>query len=272
MDAQAASAEQADPQILINRETWGSRNLLAEYSGRVLRPPEVMVLVRHRETLSGRVLELGCGGGRLSGYLIGIAQEFHGLDISPTMVRHCQEAHPNGVFVEGDLCDLSRYDTGYFEAVIAPFNVIDVLNDEDRRRVLSAIHRILQDHGLLVMSSHNLAYAPRIRKPTQVISRDPVTLAKRLVRLPRHARNWRRLAPFQKTAPDHAVLVDEAHGYSLLHYYIRQDDQRRQLAELGFELLECLDLDGKPVAPGNAAASHAELHYVARAQDAPLAR
>jgi hypothetical protein len=38
--------------------------------------------------------------------------------------------------------------------------------------------------------------------------------------------------------------------YALLHYYIGCDDQERQLADVGFELLECLDLEARPVEAG----------------------
>jgi hypothetical protein len=49
----------------------------------------------------------------------------------------------------------------------------------------------------------------------------------------------------------------------LLHYYIGRDDQQRQLAETGFELLECLDVDGGRVDAGE---PHPDpwLHYIAR--------
>ncbi|MBV8952614.1 MAG: hypothetical protein JO179_00660, partial [Solirubrobacterales bacterium] len=49
----------------------------------------------------------------------------------------------------------------------------------------------------------------------------------------------------------------------LLHYYIGRDEQARQLEQLGYELVECLDLEGVPVPPG-ARSQSTELHYVAR--------
>ena len=68
---------------------------------------------------------------------------------------------------------------------------------------------------------------------------------------------------------DYAVLVDEAHEFTLLHYYISRDAQERQLAEEGFELVECLALSGEPVGPGEARADCAELYYVARGAGGP---
>lgn len=264
MDAQPGTV---DAQVRVNRELWASRNLLAQYSGRTLRAPEVVLLVRYREALSGRVLELGCGGGRLSGYLVELAQGFHGLDISAAMIAHCRSAYSGGTFEEGDLRDLSRYETGSFDVVAAPFNVLDVLDDAERQRVLREIRRMLTGDGMLIMSSHNLAFAPRIPRPTQLLARDPVKVAKGLIRFPRRMRNWLRLLPLQHTADNHAVLVDQAHDYAILHYYIDRDQQQRQLADTGFELVDCLDLDGQAVGPGDLAASCPELHYMARVTD-----
>lgn len=255
-----AETAQAD----LNGRLWAAADLVGHYSNRVLRAVEVILLVRHREALGGRVLELGCGGGRLSGYLIDIADSFHGLDISPAMVAHCRGAYPGGGFEQGDLRDLSRYANGSFDVVFASFNVLDILDDAERRRVLGEVRRMLCAGGLLMMSSHNLAYAPRIPRPTQLRSRNPLRMAQQLVEMPRQVRNWRATVPLQSSAADHAILVDEALDYAVLHYYIGRDAQQRQLDALGFTLLECLDLDGRLVPPGQDAASHPELHYVAR--------
>jgi SAM-dependent methyltransferase len=258
------SAAAADTQVELNEALWAQQDLLRHYTGRTLRPAEVMILVGYREPLAGRVLELGCGGGRLSGYLLELAQEFHGVDISPKMVAYCRQLYPDGTFEVRDLRDLSQYASASFEVVFASYNVLDVLDDAERRRVIAEIHRVLANEGRLIMSSHNLAYAPSIPRPTAVHGRDPLRRARELVRVPRRVRNHRRLRPLQRMEEDHAILLDDAHDYSVLHYYIERDVQERQLAELGFDLLDCLDLDGQKVQPGEQAPLHPELHYVAR--------
>jgi hypothetical protein len=91
-------------------------------------------------------------------------------------------------------------------------------------------------------------------------------MARDALRVPGRLRNHRRLAPQQADRADYAIRNDPAHEYSLLHYYIGRDAQARQLDELGFDLLECLDLDGRTVAPGEDAPESGELHYVARAR------
>jgi SAM-dependent methyltransferase len=249
-------------QTNVNDALYSGGSLVRTYARRDLRPVEVMLLVRYRKALAGRVLELGCGGGRVSGYLSALGGDLMGIDLSPEMVAYCQREYPQASFEQRDLRDLSAYATGSFDAVWAPFNVLDVLDDADRRHVIDEIGRVLTADGPLIMSSHNRAAA--IRGPGWVFSLDPLQLAANVARLPLSLRNRRRLAPFQRFEPDYAILNDCAHSFGLLHYYVSRSDQARRLSEQGFDLLECLDLDGRVLELGDDAPGCSELHYVAR--------
>jgi len=255
---------QEDIQARLNAEMWARGDFVDFYATRKLRPVEAMLLDRYREALAGRVLELGCGAGRLTGHLCELAQVVHGVDLSPVMVAYCQQTYPQATFSEGDLRDLSQCGSGSFDAIVAPFNVLDVLGDAERRRVFSEVRRILDSGGLLIMSSHNRRYTPRIGTTIRLYVVDPRRPAASIRSLSRRLRNRRRLRPLQRAENDYAILNDEAHDFSVLHYYISRDAQERQLTESGFELLECRDLNGRLVQVGEVAARCPELHYVAR--------
>jgi SAM-dependent methyltransferase len=248
----------------LNDRLWISGDRVSDYANRTLRPVEVLLLARYRDALAGRVLELGCGAGRLTGYLTQLSDRVEGLDVSQEMVDYCRTRYPRGHFDTGDLRDLSGYATGSLDVVAAPYNVIDVLSEEERLVLLGDLHRMLAPDGLLIVSSHNRGHGPRRRKPTDVRRGDPVKLAADVVRLPRRVRNSRRARRFERDEGHYAVLNDVSHDYRALHYYIARDDQERQLRDHGFELLEALDLDGDPVEPGGQAPDCPELHYVAR--------
>ncbi|MEA2144234.1 MAG: hypothetical protein QOI64_2664 [Solirubrobacteraceae bacterium] len=243
---------------------WSRTDLVKNYATRKLRPVEVMLLVRYREALSGRVLELGCGAGRLTGYLAELASATHGVDISPAMVEYCRRAYPRATFSVCDLRDISAFEPDAFDVIVATDDVIDVLGDAERRAVLDGVHRVLAPDGLLMMSTHNRDYAPRVRDPLRLRHRGPLRAAVTLARLPRWTRNRRRQLPFEHHEPGYAVLNDVSHDFSALHYYIWRDAQELQLGEHGFALMECLDLDGHAVDSDHAAPGCPELHYVAR--------
>jgi SAM-dependent methyltransferase len=243
---------------------WKRGNFLSHYASRELRPAEVVFLVRYRELLEGRVLELGCGAGRLTGYLLEIAESVHGIDISQGMVDYCRDAYPRGAFSVRDLRDLGGLADGPFDAVIGTYNVLGVLGDAERRRVLGDIRELLAPGGLLMISAHNLAFASKLRSPTDLRARNLVRRAGRLALMPLRLRNRRGLLELQRSGPGYAIVNDDAHDYRLLHYYISRDAQQRQLHELGFELVECMDNDGHPVGPGESGADFVELYYIAR--------
>lgn len=265
-----AIAGQTDREL--STDFWSSADLVAAYSAGDLRPVETMLLDRHRSALSGRLLEIGCGAGRITRHLCALATEVHAIDISQAMVSHCRATCPEAIVVRRDLRDLSAYESGSFDALLAPFNVLDVLDHDDRGRALEGFARVVAPGGVLIMSSHNRAFAPSVLGPGRQLlahlrERRLRSVGGGIVHLPKRVANHRRLRRFERDAPGYEIVNDSAHNYSILHYYISRDDQGRQLDEHGFELVECLDLEAEPVEDGEQAAGSPELHYVARRRE-----
>jgi SAM-dependent methyltransferase len=268
----------ASNQLQVNASAWQRGDHVAEYANRRLLPVEVVLLVRYRDVLSRRTLEVGCGAGRILGYVAQLGGEAHGIDISPAMVEHCRSRYPVAHTRVGDLSDIGASAEGPFDAVLALDNVLDVFDDAERRRVLADLKGLLAPDGLLIFSSHNLAYVDRSDAGAsdpkasrgrvrgllhEVASRPPSNLARAVARIPGRRRNRKRLGSLQRRGDGYAIINDSAHDYALLHYYIGRDDQARQLHETGYELLECLDADGQPVGAGEPNPDP-WLHYVAR--------
>jgi len=265
-----------DTQSVVNERLW-RRDNVARYAHRTLRPVEVILLIRHHAALAGRVLELGCGAGRLLGYLGALGGEIHAIDVSPRMVEYCRRRYPETNVQIGNLLDIGAVVEGPFDAVFAPDNILDVIEPAQRQRALAEIRGLLRADGVLIFSSHNLGFVDRAagdapeggslagmrRLASRLARTSLIEIATGSTRLVRGARNRRRLAPLEQRAADHAILNDSEGDFGALHYYVRRDDQERQLAEAGFELIECLDAEGRPVGAGDSGASP-WLHYVAR--------
>jgi SAM-dependent methyltransferase len=253
----------------ISTEFWHTADLVAAYADTRLRPVEALLLERYHESLSGRVLEIGVGAGRLTQALGRVASSVYGLDVSPDMVERARRSTPGATIDVRDMRDLSAYPSASFDGVVAGFNVIDAVGHDDRLSILSQVRRILVPGGVLVFSSHNRAFIPSVHRPARQVLADLADgrfrrAAKGIARLPARIANHRRLRPHERSEPAYAIVNDTAHDYSILHYYIARDDQERQLAALGFDLLECRDLAADLVPAGRAAATSSELHYVAR--------
>jgi SAM-dependent methyltransferase len=240
---------------------WSRTDLVGQYATRDVRAVETTILLRYRDDLSGRVLELGCGAGRLTGHLLEVANEVHAIDVSPTMLNACLAAYPDVRGALGNVRDLSGFVEDSFDAVVAGFSVLDVLNDEERRRALIDLRRMVVPGGLLIFSTHNRDVGPD--RPIDRFRRGAGAAIAMALRTPQWLPNRRRLTSQQREEPGYAILNDSSHDFGALHYYITRDDQERQLAELGFTLLECLDLKGLVVEPGDRSTS-SELHFLAR--------
>jgi SAM-dependent methyltransferase len=263
----------SDLQAQTNAEVWSSGRYVEVYDKATLLPAEAVMLSRYREALTGRVLDVGCGAGRILGYLRLLGADPVGIDISARMVEHCRQKFPGADVRVGDVADLRSAVEGPFDAVLMTDNVIDVFGDEQRRRVLTDVRELLAAGGLLVFSTHNLdrwdsgASAQRSRLAQlaqEALERSLASWIRVAVNSPTRRRNRRRLGPLQHREHDHAVINDSAHHYGLLHYYIGRAGQTRQLSELGFAVLDVLEADGPSVPPGEPGQSNS-LYYVATA-------
>jgi SAM-dependent methyltransferase len=258
-------------QVETNNRVWAHGSFAKSYASRELRVPEAIVLIRYAEALNGQILELGCGTGRVTRYLGARGATVTGIDISHEMIEHARSLNPDQKFAVGDLRDLSSYASESWNAVIASFNVLGVLDDEERRRVLGELANLLAPDGLLYFSAHNRASLDQIRSPFGLVrtARNPPRALWTLFRAPARARNRRRLRPLERSDASYTIANDAAHDFRLLHYYIDRDAQERQLADVGLRLIECLDSAGQVVPAGSSARESTELHYVAGLLDDP---
>lgn len=256
----------------LNARTWRHRRLVRSYRSLELRDLEADLFERYRDDLRGRVLELGCGAGRVTSHLVALAEVVDAVDLSPAMLARCRSVVPEARLHHGDIGDLTPFADAGTDAVVAACNVIDVLDDPGRDALFAALRRVLVPGGLLIFSSHNHEYLPRLRPPWHVPVHSVLALGNATLRLPVRLRNHRRLRRYEQSGPGYAIRNDSAHDYALLHYYVTAARQQAQLAAHGFTLLECRTLDGRPVTEDEPAPDAVELHYVARASSSRCGR
>src|SRR3982751_646288 len=120
-----------------------------------------------RAGASSRVLELGCGTGRLTLPLAQAGHEVTGLDFSPAMLARAREkldALPGAVrgrvtLLEGDARRIELGDAASFDLVLAPFRVLQHFPAiADQLDVLAGARRQLRPGGRLVVDVFNPSY------------------------------------------------------------------------------------------------------------------
>ncbi len=274
---ESPSAGLGSAQSHVNARLWSAGGHLRTYDNANLLPAEALILARYREALTGRVLDLGCGAGRILGYLLLLGADALAIDLSPQMVERCRQRFPEADVRVGDMTNLSATVSGQFDALLLTANLIDVFDDAERRKVLAELRGLLRPGGLLIFSSHNLDHwdrpgagrGSRLVQMLRAAARRGLTVWVHLaISFPEKVRNRRRLRPLQHRGPDYAVINDEVHEYSLLHYYIGRVAQERQLAELGYELIDVLEADGPTIPSGEPGVTDS-LYYVAISRSEP---
>ena len=108
---------------------------------------------RLAQTAGGRVLELGCGTGRISMPLLKAGIDLVGIDRSAEMLRRIpnSKSRVRSGFVRGDIRQLPFLD-GTFRMVIAPYGILQSLTrDRDLVATLDAAARAIRPGGMLAV-------------------------------------------------------------------------------------------------------------------------
>ncbi|WP_428832196.1 class I SAM-dependent methyltransferase [Janibacter terrae] len=112
-------------------------------------------LVDAMATRGARILDAGCGPGRVGGRLHELGHDVTGADVDPALIAAAQEDHPGPRWVVSDLATLDlRDDEGRrtpFDLVVCAGNVMTFLAPSTRRSVLAGFVDHLAEGGRAVV-------------------------------------------------------------------------------------------------------------------------
>ncbi|MFC4068468.1 class I SAM-dependent methyltransferase [Actinoplanes subglobosus] len=100
----------------------------------------------------GPVADVGCGSGRITGFLAGVGLEVFGIDLSPVMVEVARRDLPGLRFEVGSMTALDLAD-GSLGGVLAWFSLIHV-PDGEVPGVLAEFRRVLRPGGVVLIGFH----------------------------------------------------------------------------------------------------------------------
>ncbi len=106
-------------------------------------------LVDAMATRGSRVLDAGCGPGRVGAALHAAGHEVVGVDADPVLVAAAEADHPGPTWLVGDLAELSV--PGRFDIVVCAGNVMAFLAPSTRRRVLAGFRAHVVSGGRAVL-------------------------------------------------------------------------------------------------------------------------
>lgn len=101
-----------------------------------------------------RILDAGCGPGRVGGYLAAAGHDIVGVDVDPALIAAAEQDHPGPRWLVGDLAELdlpARGITEPFDLIVSAGNVMTFLAPSTSTQVLSRLRAHLGTGGRAVI-------------------------------------------------------------------------------------------------------------------------
>jgi len=138
------------------KKTTEDYNLIAEQfsSSRYSIWPELKLFEKYVED-GERILDAGCGNGRLLGLFKNRKVDYVGIDNSEKLIEIARNKHPQGKFQVANTLQLPFPDN-YFNKVFSIAVFHHIPSEELRLKFLKEARRVLKPEGLLILTVWNL--------------------------------------------------------------------------------------------------------------------
>jgi SAM-dependent methyltransferase len=170
---------------------------------------------RAMRSVRGRVLDIGCGGGRVCLHLQDRGLDVVGIDVSPGAVEVCRR---RGVR-DARVCPIENIDSslGVFDTIVMLGNNFGLFGSEAKaRRLLLRFHKVTSDRGRIVAETRDvyrtedpahLAYHERNRRRGRMAGQARIRVRYRL-----HATPW---FDYLMVSPDELRSLLDGTGWHL---------------------------------------------------------
>lgn len=101
---------------------------------------------------NAKLLEIGCGPGNITKYLLSNRPDFDilGIDIAPKMIEHARKNNPTARFEMMDTRNIGELQTK-FDGIVCGF-CLPFLSEQEAAKLIADCHNLLSQNGLLYLS------------------------------------------------------------------------------------------------------------------------
>ncbi|GKQ39662.1 class I SAM-dependent methyltransferase [Streptomyces sp. A012304] len=151
------------------------------------------------------VADLGCGPGRVTGFLARLGLTMSGLDLSEAMLTIARRENPGIPFQQGSMLHLEGYADGSLDGVVSWYSSIHT-PVEQLPALFAEFHRVLAPGGHLILG---FQVGDEPRHHDRPWGRHPVSL------------------DFQRRRPEAMAGLLTAAGFTMLSQQVREPDPER---------------------------------------------
>jgi SAM-dependent methyltransferase len=224
------------PLAVSNDRVWREREIVTEYAhASELQPPEQAILtLLENDMRHMRMLDIGIGAGRTTLHFANRVRSYVGIDYSAEMIAACrtrlQRQSARTAFAVCDARALNLFPENCFDLILFSYNGIDYMSHADRLSVLQEIARVGTPGGYFCFSTHNIQDLHHFE--------FPYASALRIRGIGKSFSEWlnlrfcyNRIFNLQKLRRrPYGIVNDGVHGGRLQTYYIRPEEQLKQLS------------------------------------------
>ena len=180
-------------------------------------------------TKENRILDIGCGNGRLYQLFDDLSTRFTGIDISETLINIAKEKYSEATFIVGDMRKLP-FEDGSFDIAYS-IAAVHHLPPEGQQEVLQEVSRVLVPGGLFVMTNWNFLgrwTKKRIEKGRYLIGDTPDHIIANFISgdkktdAPRH---------YWNITPEQMEKMAEAAGFVVKEQYYSKNGEEEGVKE-----------------------------------------
>lgn len=231
-----------------NQKTYENKDVVREYTvlNQLFEPEKKVLDILSKKLADFKMLDIGVGAGRTSGFFAPLVKEYIGIDYSEEFVKVCKNRfskHPEYTFIHCDVREMKQFANKEFNLVLFSYNGLDYISHNHRALALKEISRVVSDNGLFIFSSHNLNSVYKLYKVS--LSGSVISIAKNCVKL-----LFLLLLnglPGKYKNRDYAIINDGAHRFRLKTYYIKPGKQLEQLEKIGYNNICAFDENGEEI-------------------------
>lgn len=124
---------------------------------------ETVDLIKKHIKKGDRVLDLGCGNGRLYNTIVSEKIDYIGIDFSEELIKIARKKYPEGEFMVADSLNLPFSDN-HFDKIYSIAVLHHIPSKKLRLRGMEEIKRTLKSEGFLILTVWNLQERKSIKK------------------------------------------------------------------------------------------------------------